>query len=176
MADFALLEFPKLISRKIWVVEKSWHFQIVILWRALLDWTIISIFFFFFIPEELETYKNIDFDVHDFKNDIKTPKLTYDGDKVKTLMSRWRFPSLSLHGIEGAFSDTGAKTVIPRKVIGKFSIRIVPNQTPESVEKVVIEHCNKKWAERGKHWKSLVCLDYLFYLIDIWFFLVNRII
>ena len=149
MADFALLEFPKLISRKIWVVEKSWHFQIVILWRALLDWTIISIFFFFFIPEELETYKNIDFDVHDFKNDIKTPKLTYDGDKVKTLMSRWRFPSLSLHGIEGAFSDTGAKTVIPRKVIGKFSIRIVPNQTPESVEKVVIEHCNKKWAERG---------------------------
>ena len=106
---------------------------------------------FFFFPEELATYKDIDFDVHDYKNDIKTPKLTYDGDKVKTLMSRWRFPSLSLHGIEGAFSDTGAKTVIPRKVIGKFSIRIVPNQTPESVEKVVIEHCNKKWAERGKH-------------------------
>ena len=110
-----------------------------------------SLVTYFFIPEELDTYKNIDFDVHDFKNDIKTPKLTYDGDKIKTLMSRWRFPSLSLHGIEGAFSDTGAKTVIPRKVIGKFSIRIVPNQTPESVEKVVIEHCNKKWAERGKH-------------------------
>ena len=109
----------------------------------------ISDLFLFCIPEELDTYKNIDFDVHDYKNDIKTPKLTYDGDKIKTLMSRWRFPSLSLHGIEGAFSDTGAKTVIPRKVIGKFSIRIVPNQTPESVEKVVIEHCNKKWAERG---------------------------
>ena len=31
-------------------------------------------------------------------------------------MARWRYPSLSLHGIQGAFSDAGAKTVIPRKV------------------------------------------------------------
>jgi hypothetical protein len=28
--------------------------------------------------------------------------------------------------------------VIPRKVTGKFSVRIVPNQTPEIVEKVVV--------------------------------------
>ena len=39
---------------------------------------------------------------------------------------------------KGAFSEPGAKTVIPRKVIGKFSVRIVPNQTPEIVEKVVL--------------------------------------
>lgn len=53
------------------------------------------------------------------------------------LMHRWRYPSLSLHGIEGAFSASGAKTVIPRKVIGKFSIRLVPNMTPEEVTKNV---------------------------------------
>ena len=35
--------------------------------------------------------------------------------QVKTLMARWRNPSLSLHGIEGAFSEPGFKTVIPRK-------------------------------------------------------------
>ena len=96
-------------------------------------------------------YETIDFDVHDFKNDLKTSKLRFDGDKINTLMSRWRYPSLSLHGIEGAFSDTGAKTVIPRKVVGKFSIRIVPNQTPESVEKIVVDYCNKKWSERGMY-------------------------
>ena len=49
------------------------------------------------------------------------------------LMHRWRYPSLSLHGIEGAFSGSGVKTVIPRKVIGKFSIRLVPDMTPEVV-------------------------------------------
>ena len=73
--------------------------------------------------EETASYETIDFDINDFKNDLQTDKLIHEGDKIKTLMSRWRFPSLSLHGIEGAFSDTGAKTVIPRKVVGKFSIR-----------------------------------------------------
>ena len=38
----------------------------------------------------------------------------------------------------GAFYGSGAKTVIPRKVIGKFSIRLVPDQTPDEVKKHVI--------------------------------------
>ena len=69
--------------------------------------------------EELASYENIDFDVEDYKSDLKTAKLVNDKDKVKTLMARWRFPSLSLHGIEGAFAEPGSKTVIPRKVIGE---------------------------------------------------------
>jgi len=99
--------------------------------------------------EEEAKYKTIDFNVEDYQNDIKTNKLMHNQDKIKTLMARWRFPSLSLHGIEGAFSEPGAKTVIPRKVIGKFSIRIVPDQTPEFVEKCVVDYLNKKWQQRG---------------------------
>uniref|UniRef100_A0A673V6B6 Cytosolic non-specific dipeptidase n=1 Tax=Suricata suricatta TaxID=37032 RepID=A0A673V6B6_SURSU len=63
------------------------------------------------------------------------------------LMHRWRYPSLSLHGIEGAFSGSGAKTVIPRKVVGKFSIRLVPNMTPEVVSEQVTSYLTKKFAE-----------------------------
>lgn len=64
-------------------------------------------------------------------------------------MHRWRYPSLSIHGIEGAFSDNGAKTVIPAKVIGKFSIRLVPNQNSEHITKCVTKHLIEKWTERG---------------------------
>lgn len=64
-------------------------------------------------------------------------------------MSRWRYPSLSVHGIQGAFSDPGAKTVIPRKVIGKFSIRLVPNQDPNVIDKLVVDFLNEKWKKRG---------------------------
>ena len=64
-------------------------------------------------------------------------------------MHRWRFPSLSLHGIHGAFSEPGAKTVIPRKVTGKFSIRIVPNQVPENVNQLVVDYLNDMWKVRG---------------------------
>lgn len=67
---------------------------------------------------EKKKYENISFDPEDYRKDIGTAKLIHNQDKTKTLMARWRFPSLSLHGIQGAFSDPGAKTVIPRKVIG----------------------------------------------------------
>jgi Cys-Gly metallodipeptidase DUG1 len=49
--------------------------------------------------------------------------IALSANKVDVLMGRMRYPSLSLHGIEGAFSGVGAKTVIPAKVGGKFSIR-----------------------------------------------------
>ncbi|TID16566.1 CNDP dipeptidase [Venturia nashicola] len=68
-------------------------------------------------------------------------------DKERTLMGRWRYPSLSLHGIEGAFSAPGAKTVIPAKVIGKFSIRTVPNMEPEDVDKLVFDYVNEQFAK-----------------------------
>lgn len=57
--------------------------------------------------------------------------------QVELLAHRWRHPTVSIHGIEGAFSSTGTKTVIPAKVIAKFSIRQVPKMDPATVEKQV---------------------------------------
>lgn len=54
-------------------------------------------------------------------------------------MHLWRYPSLSIHGIEGAFDEPGAKTVIPGQVIGKFSIRLVPHMNTSVVEKQVTD-------------------------------------
>uniref|UniRef100_A0A1I8BKJ6 M20_dimer domain-containing protein n=1 Tax=Meloidogyne hapla TaxID=6305 RepID=A0A1I8BKJ6_MELHA len=61
-----------------------------------------------------------------FQKDIGVGKLTSTNPK-EILMRRWRQPSLSVHGIEGAFYGKGTKTVIPAKVIGKFSIRVIPS-------------------------------------------------
>jgi nonspecific dipeptidase len=97
--------------------------------------------------EERKLYEKIDFDINEYKNDIKVEKLTTE-DKVKVLMNRWRFPSLSVHGVEGAFSGPGAKTVIPCKVKGKFSIRIVEGMEPEAVDKCVTDHLNNLWSQR----------------------------
>ena len=68
-------------------------------------------------------------------------------DKKSLLMARWRYPTLSLHGIEGAFSGGGAKTVIPAKVFGKFSLRLVPNQNPKRITKLVTEHLETEFAK-----------------------------
>jgi len=98
---------------------------------------------------EEKLYDDINFDLAAFKSDCGVQGLTHPTCKKSTLMSRWRNPSLSIHGIEGAFADPGAKTVIPRKVIGKFSIRLVPNQHPDKIGKIVKTYLEKKWAERG---------------------------
>ncbi|XP_037908084.1 cytosolic non-specific dipeptidase-like [Hermetia illucens] len=99
-------------------------------------------------PGEEDMYKNIDFEIPEFKSNIGANKLRHNEDKAQILMHRWRYPSLSIHGIEGAFYEQGQKTVIPKKVIGKFSIRTVPNQAPEKVDKLVVDYTNEKWAER----------------------------
>lgn len=71
-------------------------------------------------------------------------------DKESILMARWRFPSLTLHGIQGAFSGEGVKTIVPCKVVGKFSIRTVPNMELEKVKRLVKEHLGKEFAKVGQ--------------------------
>lgn len=98
--------------------------------------------------EEQNLYHNIDFDLSQYQNDIGAPRLL-TSDKISTLMNRWRYPSLSLHGIEGAFDEPGAKTVIPKKIVGKFSIRTVPNMTVEKTNQLVIQYLNQVFAKRN---------------------------
>ena len=87
-------------------------------------------------------------------------KLIHD-NKVDTLMHKWRYPSLSVHGVQGAFDGTGAKTVIPRKVIGKFSIRLVPDQDPIEIERLVVKYLDEKFKERKSPNKMKFAIFYI---------------
>ncbi|XP_063307688.1 beta-Ala-His dipeptidase-like [Pelobates fuscus] len=97
--------------------------------------------------KEIKLYKELEFNLKDLEADTGISKFLHD-TKEELLLYRWRYPSLSIHGIEGAFSGTGTKTVIPAKVIGKFSIRQVPNMNPSVVEKQVADYLQSKFAER----------------------------
>lgn len=98
--------------------------------------------------EEKSLYGDIAFTMDNLYESLGSKTSIFD-DKERTLMGRWRFPSLSLHGVEGAFSAPGAKTVIPAKVIGKFSIRTVPNMESEDVNKLVYAHIDKVFKSLG---------------------------
>ena len=121
--------------------------------------------------EEKEIYKGIAYTMDDLHESLGAIT-TVHADKENTLMARWRFPSLSVHGVEGAFSGGGAKTVIPAKVVGKFSIRTVPDMQSDDVDRKVFAHLKKVfdalgskntmsaelvhagpwWAASPKHW------------------------
>lgn len=67
----------------------------------------------------------------------------------ETLQCRWRNPSLSLHGVEGAFYNPGDKTVIPACVTGKFSIRTVPDMKPQEISELVCKYVKEEFAKLG---------------------------
>jgi len=107
---------------------------------------------------ERARYQSIDFNHKDFQESIGAAVNIYDKEE-DTLLHRWRFPSLSLHGIEGAFYGAGAKTVIPAKVIGKFSIRTVPNQDPKDITRLVETYVKAEFAKLGsKNRLKIACI------------------
>lgn len=67
--------------------------------------------------EELEIYKLLNFSLKDVHDAVGSKVTIHDTEK-DALMAKWRFPSLSIHGVEGAFYSSGAKTVRSKFIVG----------------------------------------------------------
>jgi len=109
--------------------------------------------------DEKLIYPKLDFDPEDFRREVGAEKLIHSS-KEMLMMHRWRFPTLSLHGIEGAFDQPGSKTVIPRKVIGKFSLRLVPHMDANKVEELVCSFVKSEFAKFNSPNKIEVSMEH----------------
>ncbi|MBX3327257.1 MAG: dipeptidase [Nitrospira sp.] len=49
-------------------------------------------------------------------------------------------PALSVSGIQGGYRGAGPKAVIPERAIAKLDFRLVPDQTPEEIERLFRRH------------------------------------
>jgi acetylornithine deacetylase/succinyl-diaminopimelate desuccinylase-like protein len=52
----------------------------------------------------------------------------------------WLRPTCEVNGMVGGYTGEGAKTVVPSTAAAKVSFRLVPDQTPEKVERLLREH------------------------------------
>ncbi|KIJ16291.1 hypothetical protein PAXINDRAFT_168450 [Paxillus involutus ATCC 200175] len=107
---------------------------------------------------ELKLYTKMDYSLADVA-EAAGASIALSDHKETVLMGRMRNPSLSLHGIQGAFSEPGCKTVIPSKVSGKFSLRLVPPQTPELVIPLVTQYIQSEFAKLNS--KNKMSVEYL---------------
>ena len=78
----------------------------------------------------------------DFERAVGAPG--YVGETGFTTVEQlWARPTLELNGLWGGYIGEGAKTVIPSKAYAKFSTRLVPNQDPGKIAKLVEKHIRK---------------------------------
>src|SRR5271170_6486720 len=97
----------------------------------------------------------------EFRKTVGAPALC--GEKGFTIVERlWIRPTLDINGIWGGYLGEGAKTVIPSKAYAKLSTRLVPNQNPAKIAKLVERHirqllpktvsCKFEVLSMGKPW------------------------
>lgn len=91
--------------------------------------------------ERLE-YTKLPFDEKKYMEGLETEEL-FGEEGYSTLERASGRPTLDCNGIWGGFQGDGAKTVLPSKAAAKISMRLVPNQDPEKIEKLFTEYVKK---------------------------------
>lgn len=97
-------------------------------------------------PEEKREI-SFDFDTKKYEELFEAKPL--GGEKAYSPLERaWVRPTLEINGISGGYGGSGFKTVLPAKALAKVSCRLVPDQDPDKIGKLVSEHL-KKLAPKG---------------------------
>jgi acetylornithine deacetylase/succinyl-diaminopimelate desuccinylase-like protein len=102
------------------------------------------------------------FDEQNFLRETGAPELS--GETGYTTLERlWIRPTCEVNGLLSGYTSEGAKTVLPSKAMAKVSCRLVPNQTPADIVKLMEAHVKKvtpagvkssvKYLHGGRPWR-----------------------
>jgi acetylornithine deacetylase/succinyl-diaminopimelate desuccinylase-like protein len=93
-------------------------------------------------PAEREEWKKLPFDEKKYRRDLGAPKLA--GESGYTVLERvWGRPTCEVNGLLSGFTGEGPKTVIPAVAMAKISMRLVPNQHPDTIAKLFEQYIHK---------------------------------
>ena len=92
--------------------------------------------------QERKALNSLPWKEKEFRKMVGAPGLA--GEKGFTIVEQlWIRPTLELNGIWGGYLGEGAKTVIASKATAKISTRLVPNQDPAKIARLVERHIRK---------------------------------
>ena len=92
---------------------------------------------------EMNNFLASGFSVKQFKQAHELKKMR-DGKAADIASRLWARPTFEVHGIVGGYTGPGVKTAIPYRAEAKISMRLVPNQKPEKVLKLVRSFIKEK--------------------------------
>lgn len=86
--------------------------------------------------QELKDFAGSGFTIKQFKKDHQFKSIRTD-DALDVMKRIWAMPTMEVHGVTGGYHGPGIKTVIPPRASVKMSCRLVPNQDPKKILKLV---------------------------------------
>jgi len=104
---------------------------------------------------EMKNFLASGFSVKRFKEDHELRKMR-DGDAADVACRIWARPTFEVHGIVGGYTGPGVKTAIPYRAEAKVSMRLVPNQNPEKVYRLVRNFIKKRNPDVEVHPESFL--------------------
>jgi len=94
---------------------------------------------------ELDSFLNSGFSTSGYKkaHELKSlrPNLKTDADVLKAFMAE---PTFEVHGLVGGYSGPGIKTIVPHRAEVKISTRLVPDQNPDKIVRLVRDFVKSK--------------------------------
>jgi acetylornithine deacetylase/succinyl-diaminopimelate desuccinylase-like protein len=88
---------------------------------------------------ERAEFAKLPFSEAEFQADLKVPALVGEAGYT-TLERKWARPTCDINGIFGGYSGPGPKTVLPCKGGAKLSFRLVPDQGPQTIDRLFRAH------------------------------------
>ena len=92
--------------------------------------------------EERDAWAKLPFNEKRYKKDFGIPKL-FGESGYTTLERTWARPTFEVNGLLAGFTGEGAKTVLPAVAMAKVSMRLVPNQDPNTIAGLFEAHVKK---------------------------------
>jgi len=94
--------------------------------------------------KELANFLDAGFTTQKFKSAHELKKLRFD-EPAQVLKAIMALPTFEVHGITGGYQGPGVKTIVPHAAEAKISCRLVPDQEPKKVFKLIrdfVKHRN----------------------------------
>jgi acetylornithine deacetylase/succinyl-diaminopimelate desuccinylase-like protein len=86
-----------------------------------------------------EQMKTLPFDEEHFR--AETGAVGLGGERGYSVLERlWTRPTCEVNGLLSGYTGEGAKTVLPSRAMAKVSCRLVPDQDPEEIERLMKKH------------------------------------
>ncbi|HEX6179579.1 MAG TPA: M20/M25/M40 family metallo-hydrolase [Thermoanaerobaculia bacterium] len=92
---------------------------------------------------EIEDFKKSGLTVKQFKQDHLFKSIRTN-DPVELMKRIWAMPTFEVHGLVGGYTGPGIKTIIPPRAEAKISCRLVTNQNPKKIQKLILAFVKKR--------------------------------